>query len=133
MRIDDPLTIMSPETRTSPVLQSEWTPDQLPAAFRLARSRIMYLESKAEGLEGQARIGRVYFSKTGKTLYYRGLQFRSLKGRGFKANYRELISGHEYWISGPRRDRDDRLYGGNRGVKIDDDVRAEYRAYLRGS
>lgn len=60
----------------------------------------MYVESKAIGLEGEARIGRVYFSKTGKTLYYRGLQFRSLKGRGFKANYRELTSRDEYWIRG---------------------------------
>jgi hypothetical protein len=93
----------------------------------------MYVESKADGLEGKARIGRVYFSKTGKTLYYRGLRFRSLKGSGFKANYRELTSGDQYWISGPRRDRDDRLYGGSRGVKIDDDVRAEYRAYLHGA
>jgi hypothetical protein len=124
---------MSSETQTSAVLQTDWTPDQLPAEFRLARSRIMYVESKADGLEGKARIGRVYFSKTGKTLYYRGLRFRSLKGSGFKANYRELTSGDQYWISGPRRDRDDRLYGGSRGVKIDDDVRAEYRAYLHGA
>ncbi len=123
---------MSSEIQTSSNLQTEWTPDQLPAAFRLARSRIMYVECKAAGLEGPARIGRVYFSKTGKTLYYRGLQFRSLKGRGFKANYRELTSRDEYWISGsPRRDRDDRLYGGSRGVAIDDDVRAEYESYLR--
>jgi hypothetical protein len=124
---------MSPKTQTSSVSTTEWTPDQLPAAFRLARSRIMYIESKASGLEGHARIGRVYFSKTGKTLYYRGLQFRSMKGSGFKSNYRELISGDEYWISGPRRDRDDRLYGGSRGVKIDDDVRAEYQSYLRNT
>jgi hypothetical protein len=123
---------MSPETQTSPDLRADWTPDQLPAEFRLARSRIMYVECKGAGLEGPARVGRVYFSKTGKTLYYRGLRFRSLKGRGFKANYRELVSGDEYWISGPRRDRDDRLYGGSRGVHIDEDVRVEYQSYLRG-
>jgi len=92
----------------------------------------MYVESKAAGLEGPARIGRVYFSKSGKTLYYRGLRFRSLKGNGFKANYFELASGDHYWISGPRRDKDDRLYGGSRGVLIDDDVRVEYQSYLRG-
>jgi hypothetical protein len=62
---------MSPETQTSSDLQAEWTPDQLPAEFRLVRSRIMYIECKAAGLEGPARVGRVYFSKTGKTLYYR--------------------------------------------------------------
>src|SRR5882762_4713617 len=113
---------MSPKPEASSVPPTEWTPDQLPAEFRLSRSRIMYVESKATGLEGEARIGRVYFSKTGKTLYYRGQRFRSLKGNGFKANYFELESGGHYWISGPRRDRDDRLYGGGRGVSIDDDV-----------
>ena len=123
---------MSPETNTSSLSPAEWTPDQLPAQFRLARSRIMYVESKAGGLEGPARIGRVYFSKSGKTLYYRDLQFRSLKGHGFKANYFELASGDHYWISGPRKDKDDRLYGGSRGVLIDDDVRIEYQSYLRG-
>lgn len=102
----------------------------LPAEFKRSRSRIMYIENKASGLNGPARIGRVYFSKSGKTLYYRGLRFRSLKGAGFKANYTEIDSGEEYWISGPRRDRNDRLYGGNRNVEIDDDVRAEYEAYL---
>ena len=61
--------------------------DDLPNEFRLSRSKIMYIEDKSEGLEGAARIGRVYFSKTGKTLYYRGMKFQSLKGSGFKANY----------------------------------------------
>ena len=122
---------MLPRVKESSEFPAEWKPDQLPAEFRLARSRIMYVESKAGGLEGSARIGRVYFSKTGKTLYYRGLTFRSLKGRGFKSNFRELTSGHEYWISGPRRDRDDRLYGGSRGVVVDEDIREEYEAYLR--
>ncbi|MEM6696417.1 MAG: 1-deoxy-D-xylulose-5-phosphate synthase, partial [Pseudomonadota bacterium] len=72
----------------------------------------MYIESKADGLEGPAVIGRVYFSKSGKTLYYKGLKFQSLKGAGFKANYFETESGDHYWISGPRKDQNDRLYGG---------------------
>lgn len=91
----------------------------------------MYIEDKSSDLQGPARIGRVYLSKTGKTLYYRGRRFRSLKGSGFKANYFDVQTGEHFWISGPRKDRDDRLYGGNRGVEIDDDVRAEYHAYLR--
>jgi hypothetical protein len=48
--------------------------------------RIMYIECKAGGLTGSGRIGRVTFSKTGRTLYYRGQTFQSLKGRGFKSN-----------------------------------------------
>jgi len=95
-------------------------------------SRIMYIESKANGLQGPARIGRVTFSKTGKTLHYRGRQFRSLKGRGFKANYYDLETGEEYWISGPKNDGNDRLYGGSLDVTIDEDVREEYWHSIRG-
>ena len=101
-----------------------------PAEYRLARSRIMYIESKTEGLEGPAVIGRVYYSKSGKTLYYKGLTFQSLKGAGFKANYFEIENGDQYWISGPHKDQNDRLYGGNRDVHIDEDVRTEYQAML---
>lgn len=93
----------------------------------------MYIEDKSAGLEGSARIGRVYFSKTGRTLYYQGRSFRSLKGDGFKENYFDTESGDHFWISGPRKDRHDRLYGGNLGVEVDDDAREEYNAYLRGS
>ena len=105
--------------------------EQLPAEFRIARSRIMYIEAKSGGLEGEARIVRVYFSKSGKTLYYDGRKFQSLKGTGFKANYFDVETREEYWISGPRKDRNDRLYGGNRGVAIDEDVQDEYALSIR--
>jgi hypothetical protein len=92
----------------------------------------MYIESKAEGLNGPARIGRVTFNRTGRTLYYKGRSFHSLKGRGFKANYRENETGEECWISGPRRDGLDRLYGKSALlVEIDDDVREEYWTEIR--
>ncbi|MBC8117370.1 MAG: 1-deoxy-D-xylulose-5-phosphate synthase [Candidatus Saccharimonas sp.] len=92
----------------------------------------MYIERKAGELTGEARIGRVTFSKTGKTLSYRGLKFQSLKGFGFKANYRELESGEDYWISGCKKDGSDRLYGERVPVEIDEDVRAEYWRDIRG-
>lgn len=79
--------------------------EELPKEFKLARSKIIYIEDKSEGLEGDARIGRVYLSKSGKTYYYRGLRFQSLKGLGFKANYFETESGDHYCISEPRKDR----------------------------
>jgi hypothetical protein len=61
--------------------------------------RIMYIEPKdgiACAVEGEARIGRVTFSKTGKSLYYRELELQSLGGRGCKANYVELETGTRY-------------------------------------
>ncbi|HYI99325.1 MAG TPA: hypothetical protein VEX36_06575 [Thermoleophilaceae bacterium] len=96
------------------------------------QTRVMYIESKAGGLSGPARIGRVSFSKSGRTLYYRGRAFQSLKGSGFKANYYDVETGEEYWISGPRKDGADRLYGGSTPVEIDEDVREEYWTEIRG-
>ncbi len=95
------------------------------------KTRIMYIERKAGNLTGPARIGRVTYSKTGATIYYNGKEFRSLKGRGFKANYFDVETGEEYWISGPRKDGSDALYATNIPTAIDDDVRDEYFAQIR--
>ncbi len=95
------------------------------------KDRIMYIEYKGDDLTGPARIGRVTFSKTGRTIYYRGRSFRSLKGQGFKANYYDVETGENYWISGPRRDGADRLYGERTPVEIDDDVREAYWREIR--
>ncbi len=91
----------------------------------------MYIENKGDGLSGPARIGRVSFSKSGRTLYYGGRSFRSLKGAGFKANYFDVESGEYYWISGPKRDGSDRLYGERSPVEIDEDARVEYWTDVR--
>lgn len=101
-----------------------------PAAPKL-RSRIMYIESKSESLTGAARIGRVLFSKRGSTLHYRDQSFQSLKGAGFKANYYDVATLEHYWISGPRKDGQDRLYEGGPAVAIDDDVWEEYWSDIR--
>ena len=91
----------------------------------IKRTRIMYIESKAEGLNGPARIGRVTFNRTGRTLHYKGQSFYRI--RGFKANYRETGTGDEYWISGPHRDGLDRLYEKSAlVVEIDEDAREQY-------
>ena len=92
-------------------------------------SRIMYVESKAESLNGPARIGRVTFSKTGLSIRYRGQTF--LRTRGFKANYFDEKTHDHYWISGPRRDGKDRLYISNIPVEIDEDAREEYWTEIR--
>lgn len=65
------------------------------------KSRIMYIERKAGELTGAAKIGRVTFSKTGSTLHYEGREFRSLKGRGFKANFFDVATGEilDLWTS----------------------------------
>ena len=92
----------------------------------------MYIEDKSGGLLGPARIGRVTFSKTGRTIYYRGRSFQSLKGLGFKSNYYDVETGDHFWISGPKRNGEDALYGGNAPIDIDEDVREEYWREIRG-
>jgi hypothetical protein len=37
-----------------------------------------------------------------------------------------LGNGGYYWISGPRKDQNDRLTGGKQGVEIGEDVAKEY-------
>jgi hypothetical protein len=95
------------------------------------RGPIMYIERKAGQLTGEARIGRVACSKSGRTLYYGGLSFRPLITKGFKSNYRCVETGEDYWISGCKRDGSDRLYGERVPVFIDDDVREEYWTAIR--
>ena len=93
----------------------------------------MYIEDKSGGLDGPARIGRVTFSKSGRSLSYGGRTFKSLKGSGFKANYFEVETGNRYWISGPRKDGRDRLYeSSSQPVHIDSDVAEEYWRDIRG-
>ena len=91
--------------------------------------RIMYIECKADGLSGPARIGRVSFSKTGRTLYYAGRELAKMHG-GYKANCFDVNTREEYWISGCKKRGGDRLYPGL--IEIDDDVREEYWTTIRG-
>ena len=95
------------------------------------KTRIMYIEHKGDdGLVGPARIGRVFFSRSGRTSHYGGKRFRSLRGDGLKSNYYCVETGEHYWVSGCRKDGRDALYGTS--VGIDDDVREEYWRDVRG-
>jgi len=57
------------------------------------KTRIMYIECKGNEISGPARIGRVTFSKSDKSLYYQGRRFHTLSGGGFKANYFDCETG----------------------------------------
>ena len=90
----------------------------------------MYIEYKGDGITGPARIGRVTFSKSGSSIYYRGRRFETLAGQGFKANYFDVETKEHYWISGCKKDGSDALY--STIVEIDEDVREEYWTSIRG-
>jgi len=93
------------------------------------KSRIMYIEYKGESIIGQARIGWVKFSKSGKSIYHQGKTLETLKGTGYKANYFDTKTGDHYWVSGCRKDGMDALY--NTTVEIDENAREEYWVKIR--
>ncbi len=92
----------------------------------------MYIERKAGSVCGEARIGRVTFSKTLRTMYYDGKEFIKVKS-GFKHNCIEISTQEEYWISGCKKNGDDTLYSGNVPIEIDEEVREEYWTFIRNT
>jgi hypothetical protein len=75
----------------------------------MKKTRILYIEDKSGGIIGPTRIGRVTYSKTGKSIYISWAAVHSLKGSGFKANFYEAETGNEFWISGCKKNGQDQL------------------------
>ena len=90
--------------------------------------RIMYVENKCGDLDGDGRIGWVEVSRSGRSFVYRGRRLAKTRG-GYKYNCIDEDSRDEYWVSGPRKDGADKLYGGL--VQIDEDARVEYWTQIR--
>jgi hypothetical protein len=85
---------------------------------------IARLDSTAESRIQWARIGRVEFSKTGRTLYYDG---RALTSRG-SPWYVDADTGEEFWIHpAPRRFKS----RSSVPADIDEDVRVEFWTTIR--
>lgn len=95
------------------------------------RERIMYVELKTDQNDrGPAWIGRVRLSKTGRTVYTRGLTLE--RSNGVEGNFADVVTGDEYWVSGVKRNRHDRHWAGSGPVEIDDDAREEYERLVGG-
>ncbi|MEN6384974.1 MAG: 1-deoxy-D-xylulose-5-phosphate synthase [Phycisphaerales bacterium] len=98
------------------------------------KSRIMYIELKTHGGRhndrGPARIGRVFFNRTGKTITYKDKKFQK-GGTDSCANYHDIITNEGYWISGPKKNGQDRHSCGGGPIAIDEDVRVEYWTVIR--
>lgn len=89
----------------------------------------MYVETRwPDNRIKSGRIGRVEFSRSGRTLYLDGKSFIAL-GMG---EFMESESRESRWFSGPRKDGNDRK-GMSRSVpiEIDEDVRVEYWTEIR--
>ncbi|MFD1015462.1 hypothetical protein [Winogradskyella rapida] len=91
------------------------------------RTEIKYLELKSGFSDnGPAWIGMVSFSKSGKTIYFDGKAFQSLNGTGISANYFDLESGNEYWISGVKNDMSDRHKFGGGKIFVEKRILSDY-------
>jgi hypothetical protein len=96
------------------------------------KRRLVYVEHKGEAHDerGTAWIGWATFSKSGRTVYTRGLRLQRRRGLSC-GNHVDVDSGATYWVSGPKKAGADRLVG-NAPVDVEPDARAEY-ARLRAS
>lgn len=90
--------------------------------------RLMYVENKEGLLEGaRAWIGWVAFSKTGRTLFYKGRSFVAIGGRGVAGNFMDAETREEYWISGVKQRGSNQHPSEPRvTVMVDDDARQAY-------
>ncbi len=89
------------------------------------KKRIMYVELKSGFNDiGPAWIGYAAYSKSGQTIYFNRKAFK--KGSGISGNYHDLETGEEYWISGVKKNQQDRHWAGSGKVMIDKSCIDEY-------
>ena len=92
------------------------------------KDRLIYVALKSGHSDnGPAWIGIGGASKTGATVYSNGKTFKRLKGSGIGANFFDIETGEEYWISGVKKNNQDRHRAGGGEVAID---RLAVDAYL---
>ena len=86
---------------------------------------LKYIELKTGYSDnGSAWIGKVKLSRSGNTIYFNNHAFE--KQNGISGNYRDVESGEEYWISGVKKNGEDRHWAGNGKIMIDAKVIPEY-------
>ena len=74
---------------------------------------------------GPAWIGRVRTSKSGRTIYFNGRAFK--RGSSSRhGNHFDLETGDSYWISGIKRNGQDRHWAGSGRITIGADAVTEY-------
>lgn len=94
--------------------------------------RIMFVQLKS-GYNtdlGPSWIGWVEFNKSWGTARYRGRKLRRAPGL-VDANFYDVETWEDFWISGPKRDQTDTRYG-PRTTLVDDDAREAYDSFLAG-
>lgn len=88
---------------------------------------IKYVELKTGfSHNGPAWIGLISYSKSGRTIYFNGKALQSLKGNGISANYFDIENNDEYWISGVKKNLQDRHQFGGGIVQVERRIKENY-------
>ena len=91
---------------------------------------LRYIELKSGHSDnGPAWIGYVSTSKTGRTVYFDGRGLMKLKGqrRGESgANYVDTETGESFWVSGVKKNGEDRHWAGSGKVLVEASAVSEY-------
>jgi hypothetical protein len=94
------------------------------------KDRIMYVELKSGfSDDGPAWIGKVKFSKSGQTVYFNDKGFKKISG--ISGNFMDIETGEEYWISGVKKNGEDRHWAGTGKIQIDRKVIDEYLMIIK--
>lgn len=95
------------------------------------KSEIKYVELKTNyDHNGPAWIGLVFFSKSGKTIYFNGKAFQRIGSDRMRGNFYDIETLEEYWISGIKKDMADRHRFGNGKIKVEERILEEYLTFL---
>ena len=93
--------------------------------------RVMYIENKDGDIGGvAARIGWVTFSKSGRSVYYRGKTLKRATGGGILGNHFDEETGEEYWVSGIKKRGSNSHWAESVSIAIDADAADEYERIL---
>lgn len=89
--------------------------------------QLVYVELKSGfNDDGPAWIGKAYYSKTGRSVYFNGLLLKQNRIGSTGGNRYEINSGDIYWVSGIKKNEQDRHWAGSGKIQIDADVIPEY-------
>lgn len=87
------------------------------------KTKIMYVELKTGySDDGPAWIGNVEFSKSGRTAYFANKAFK----HAGKGHFGDIETGENYWISGVKKNGEDRHVFGKGKIQIDKTIVEEY-------
>jgi hypothetical protein len=97
---------------------------------------LRYVELKSGYSDnGPAWIGYVTSSKTGRTLYFNGRALMKLKGqrRWDAGNYIDFETGEAFWVSGVKKNGEDRHWAGSGKVLVEAAAVTDYLTTIGAS